>query len=50
MVYRMDAEKDWKRTIRRKAGEFVIEIEYGQLYTKGDGRRRWCLTKKTRKE
>ena len=41
----MDAEKNWKRTIRRKAGEFVLED--GQLYMIEDV---GCLTKKTRKE
>ena len=28
--YRAEAEKDWKRTIRRKAGDFVVKD--GQLY------------------
>ena len=44
-AYRVDAEKNWKRTIRRKAGEFVLED--GQLYMIEDV---GCLTKKTRKE
>ena len=33
-TYRVEAEKDWKRTIRRKAGDFVVKD--GQLYTKGE--------------
>ena len=28
--YRAEAEKNWKRTIRRKAGDFVVKD--GQLY------------------
>eukprot|EP00731_Ephydatia_muelleri_P028804 Em0020g448a len=46
-AYRVDAEKNWKRTIRRKAGEFVLED--GQLYTKGDDRRRWVFDEEDQK-
>ena len=46
--YRAEAEKDWKRTIRRKAGDFVVKD--GQLYTTGEDGRRWVLMKKTKKE
>ena len=46
-AYRVDAEKNWKRTIRRKAGEFVLED--GQLYTKGDDRSRWVFDEEDQK-
>ncbi|KAL5476085.1 hypothetical protein EMCRGX_G025990 [Ephydatia muelleri] len=46
-AYRVDAEKNWKRTIRRKAEEFVLED--GQLYTKGDDRRRWVFDEEDQK-
>ena len=47
-TYRVEAEKDWKRTIRRKAGDFVVKD--GQLYTKEKIADVGCSTKKTKKE
>ena len=46
--YRAEAEKDWKRTIRRKAGDFVVKD--GQLYTTGETADVGYLMKKTKKE
>ena len=43
-TYRVEAEKDWKRMIRRKAGDFVVKD--GQLYTKGEDCRRWVFDEK----
>ena len=39
--YRAEAEKHWKRTIRRKAGDFVVKD--GQLYSTGEDGRRWVF-------
>ena len=39
--YRAEAEKDWKRTIRRKAGDFIVKD--GQLCTTGEDGRRWVF-------
>ena len=43
--YRAEAEKDWKRTIRRKAGDFIVK-DVPQEKTADVG----YLMKKTKKE
>ena len=48
--YRAEAEKQWKRTIRRKAKDFTFND--GQLYLKGkNGQevRRWVFDKEDQK-
>eukprot|EP00731_Ephydatia_muelleri_P002239 Em0001g2239a len=48
--YRAEAEKDWKRTIRtirRKAGDFVVKD--GQLCTTGEDGRRWVFDEEDQK-
>ena len=39
--YRAEAEKQLKRTIRRKAEDFVVKD--GQLYSTGEDGRRWVF-------
>eukprot|EP00731_Ephydatia_muelleri_P007038 Em0003g1286a len=45
--YRAEAEKDWKRTIRRKAGDFVVKDS--QLYTTGEDGRHWVFDEEDQK-
>ena len=45
--YRAKAEKHWKRTIRRKAGDFVVKD--GQLYSTGEDGRRWVFDEEDQK-
>ena len=45
--YRAEAEKDWKRRIRRKAGDFVVKD--GHLYTTGEDGRRWVFDEEDQK-
>ena len=42
--YRAEAEKHWKRTIRRKAGDFVVKVAQEKTADVG------YLMKKTKKE
>ena len=45
--YRAEAEKQLKRTIRRKAEDFVVKD--GQLYSTGEDGRRWVFDEEDQK-
>ena len=45
--YRAEAEKQLKRTIRRKAEDFVVKN--GQLYSTGEDGRRWVFDEEDQK-
>ena len=48
--YRAEAEKEWKRTIRRKAGDFVVKDgQLYYLYTTGEDGRRWVFDEEDQK-
>ena len=49
-VLRAETEKDWKRTIRRKAGDFVVKDgQLYYLYTTGEDGRRWVFDEEDQK-